>query len=113
MKAPYLNTCDQTGSVSELPVASGQLPSYQQLLDIAIDLSFPASDSPAISACSRCADEPFTFAFFFQAEDGIRDDLVTGVQTCVLPICCSNRLEQLQQQIAELRGQMEALSHQF
>src|SRR5947208_10691844 len=24
---------------------------------------------------------------FFQAEDGIRDDLVTGVQTCALPIC--------------------------
>src|SRR5207244_5873378 len=25
--------------------------------------------------------------FCFQAEDGIRDDLVTGVQTCALPIC--------------------------
>src|SRR5260364_171583 len=24
--------------------------------------------------------------FFFQAEDGIRDELVTGVQTCALPI---------------------------
>src|SRR5260364_188917 len=24
--------------------------------------------------------------FFFQAEDGRRDDLVTGVQTCALPI---------------------------
>src|SRR5207247_5446622 len=24
--------------------------------------------------------------FFFQAEDGIRDPLVTGVQTCALPI---------------------------
>src|SRR5256885_13210501 len=24
--------------------------------------------------------------FFFQAEDGIRDDKVTGVQTCALPI---------------------------
>src|SRR5205823_10522865 len=28
------------------------------------------------------------FFFFFQAEDGIRDKLVTGVQTCALPICC-------------------------
>src|SRR5258708_13230729 len=28
---------------------------------------------------------PVSF-FFFQAEDGIRDDLVTGVQTCALPI---------------------------
>src|SRR5438105_6273350 len=27
--------------------------------------------------------------FFFQAEDGIRDPLVTGVQTCALPISCS------------------------
>src|SRR2546421_8201567 len=25
--------------------------------------------------------------FFFQAEDGIRDLIVTGVQTCALPIC--------------------------
>src|SRR5699024_12619110 len=25
--------------------------------------------------------------FFFQAEDGIRDRNVTGVQTCALPIC--------------------------
>src|SRR5258708_34432273 len=28
----------------------------------------------------------FIVLFFFQAEDGIRDDLVTGVQTCALPI---------------------------
>src|SRR2546425_11143355 len=32
--------------------------------------------------CSSCV---FCF-FFFQAEDGIRDKLVTGVQTCALPI---------------------------
>src|SRR5688500_19340525 len=29
----------------------------------------------------------FVFVFFFQAEDGIRDYKVTGVQTCALPIC--------------------------
>src|SRR5256885_6933195 len=28
----------------------------------------------------------FVFGFFFQAEDGIRDYKVTGVQTCALPI---------------------------
>src|SRR5437762_6362443 len=28
----------------------------------------------------------FIFFFFFQAEDGIRDTSVTGVQTCALPI---------------------------
>src|SRR6266404_8539326 len=30
--------------------------------------------------------EIIVFFFFFQAEDGIRDKLVTGVQTCALPI---------------------------
>src|SRR2546422_9064718 len=30
----------------------------------------------------RCV---FVFFFFFQAEDGIRDVAVTGVQTCALP----------------------------
>src|SRR5687767_16030199 len=29
--------------------------------------------------------------FFFQAEDGIRDKLVTGVQTCALPISAFRR----------------------
>src|SRR5690349_24152516 len=34
------------------------------------------------------------FLFFFQAEDGIRDLYVTGVQTCALPIChrCTARV---------------------
>src|SRR2546426_6919022 len=31
--------------------------------------------------------------FFFQAEDGIRDYKVTGVQTCALPISPSNGAE--------------------
>src|SRR5262249_59784313 len=31
--------------------------------------------------------------FFFQAEDGIRDWSVTGVQTCALPICLRQRPE--------------------
>src|SRR3712207_9125691 len=30
--------------------------------------------------------------FFFQAEDGIRDIGVTGVQTCALPICAHTRV---------------------
>src|SRR5215217_5878644 len=33
------------------------------------------------------------FFFFFQAEDGIRDIGVTGVQTCALPICFEQELE--------------------
>src|SRR2546430_15412564 len=38
-----------------------------------------------MGACARC----FFVFFFFQAEDGIRDLTVTGVQTCALPICLS------------------------
>src|SRR2546421_354102 len=34
------------------------------------------------------------FFFFFQAEDGIRDLIVTGVQTCALPISHLSNLEQ-------------------
>src|SRR5437763_2581161 len=37
-----------------------------------------------LASCVFC----LTFFFFFQAEDGIRDTSVTGVQTCALPICC-------------------------
>src|SRR5690606_39947618 len=33
----------------------------------------------------------FCFFFFFQAEDGIRDFHVTGVQTCALPISSAKR----------------------
>src|SRR5438874_7992140 len=35
--------------------------------------------------CSQCIFY-YLFFFFFQAEDGIRDLYVTGVQTCALPI---------------------------
>jgi len=35
------------------------------------------------------SDVVFSFFFFFQAEDGIRDLIVTGVQTCALPILFS------------------------
>src|ERR1017187_4329163 len=35
----------------------------------------------------------FLCFFFFQAEDGIRDTSVTGVQTCALPITTANCAE--------------------
>src|SRR5256885_4901572 len=38
----------------------------------------------------------YIFFFFFQAEDGIRDYKVTGVQTCALPICLVTTLRTLQ-----------------
>src|SRR2546425_3653084 len=50
------------------------------------------SQSKSLSSCARTGRIssfsttcPLRF-FFFQAEDGIRDKLVTGVQTCALPI---------------------------
>src|SRR5256885_9844292 len=42
------------------------------------------------------------FAFFFQAEDGIRDYKVTGVQTCALPICAWMRRDLERAQAEEL-----------
>src|SRR2546428_4691931 len=36
------------------------------------------------------------FFFFFQAEDGIRDLIVTGVQTCALPIYVTDADQEFQ-----------------
>src|SRR5690348_17677687 len=45
--------------------------------------------------------------FFFQAEDGIRDGRVTGVQTCALPICrnflVSERGEELERKLSRIK----------
>src|SRR5258708_21434356 len=49
----------------------------------------------------RLADRIF---FFFQAEDGIRDDLVTGVQTCALPISAKRLRSRLLRLIARFRS---------
>src|SRR6266536_5964562 len=45
----------------------------------------PLAAEPAHLLCSDHG-QPTTPFFFFQAEDGIRAPLVTGVQTCALPI---------------------------
>src|SRR5437868_12112994 len=47
--------------------------------------------------------------FFFQAEDGIRDRNVTGVQTCALPI--SQRVDDVRRQLIErIEGVEEQLA---
>src|SRR2546425_13354398 len=46
--------------------------------------------------------------FFFQAEDGIRDKLVTGVQTCALPISVHIEESGVQAHISSLRDQRPA-----
>src|SRR5690348_7733747 len=48
------------------------------------------------------------FFFFFQAEDGIRDGRVTGVQTCALPIY---RLERRAGRV-EVDGRVAARGHE-
>src|SRR5438874_6531369 len=39
-----------------------------------------------LASVARCSISSSVLFFFFQAEDGIRDLYVTGVQTCALPI---------------------------
>src|SRR5437016_7695229 len=46
--------------------------------------------------------------FFFQAEDGIRDWSVTGVQTCALPIYSEGKISILNRSAEKLIGQSEA-----
>src|SRR2546429_5288145 len=42
----------------------------------------------SVRTCGRTGGRSLSgCVFFFQAEDGIRDVAVTGVQTCALPIC--------------------------
>src|SRR5438105_11756054 len=48
----------------------------------------------------------YFFFFFFQAEDGIRDPLVTGVQTCALPIFRTARAKGLSERAVLMRHAM-------
>src|SRR5882762_2113715 len=43
-------------------------------------------DGPIVKVNTSEGNWHGVFFFFFQAEDGIRDSSVTGVQTCALPI---------------------------
>src|SRR5271157_6396112 len=53
---------------------------------------------------------PNFFFFFFQAEDGIRDGHMTGVQTCALPISSSD-LHLTQHDVLETHGLSVLLFH--
>src|SRR2546430_6422882 len=70
-----------------------------ELLELALTHSSQAREMEAARAPDRVSDRVsdneqleflgdavLGFVFFFQAEDGIRDLTVTGVQTCALPI---------------------------
>src|SRR5256885_4207657 len=54
------------------------------------------------------ADDYSRLFFFFQAEDGIRDYKVTGVQTCALPICVTTTLIYLYVVPAKVAGKWSA-----
>src|SRR3989475_2364604 len=61
--------------------------------------------------CAKCTFFGSIRSFFFQAEDGIRDLTVTGVQTCALPIFVRHedrRLADLPAQREELALQLDA-----
>src|SRR5256885_12292389 len=62
--------------------------------------SFP----PFVGRLRHAVRRLFMF-FFFQAEDGIRDYKVTGVQTCALPICMkqSRQLVELAKNVQKKR----------
>src|SRR5256885_11534252 len=63
-----------------------------------------------VDLCGRKRDE---FVFFFQAEDGIRDYKVTGVQTCALPIYLETRgqrAESRDSRLGQCAGMSPALS---
>ena len=77
MKLNHLNL-----TVSNVPDAHRFLEKYFGLrgyngMEPREAMSFMSDDSGMLVAL---------FRFFFQAEDGIRDADVTGVQTCALPI---------------------------
>ena len=59
------------------------------------DLGIEMTITTSTSNVTKSAD-----TFFFQAEDGIRDTSVTGVQTCALPISA----------LADLSARREAFS---
>src|SRR2546430_5102928 len=46
------------------------------------------------------------FCFFFQAEDGIRDLTVTGVQTCALPIYQLPDIKKIRPDVAGVHSQV-------
>src|SRR5207253_3097672 len=50
------------------------------------------------------------YFFFFQAEDGIRDGHVTGVQTCALPICRLAQRGRHRDGVGDLRQRVARLS---
>src|SRR5256886_12746575 len=65
----------------------------------------PRIELPEQRDCARY-DDRHVF-FFFQAEDGIRDLTVTGVQTCALPISGPEEVDRSEADDTDLEGKGE------
>ena len=61
---------------------------HEMLYERGIDVKYAAKFSGSLVLCC-------VVFFFFQAEDGIRDHCVTGVQTCALPIFLNRKILEL------------------
>src|SRR2546430_610465 len=69
-----------------IPVIVTVHPDCIRELANAVDILLELQDWFEMLKCVIGKEISYFFFFFFQAEDGIRDLTVTGVQTCALPI---------------------------
>src|SRR5260221_10751163 len=60
--------------------------------------------SVVINSANRRSSVSPEMLFFFQAEDGIRDHCVTGVQTCALPILSIEPHVTISEMVKDLKG---------
>src|SRR2546429_2269706 len=75
---------NESPATLEKPRHSSSIPRTDALAQGAFE---PAHHRCAVATTrARAGPKDRTLFFFFQAEDGIRDVAVTGVQTCALPI---------------------------
>src|SRR2546430_11998559 len=65
------------------------------MINAIIDVAQAADRCAFYSTASLWVQRRVVHLFFFQAEDGIRDLTVTGVQTCALPIFLAEQSEAL------------------
>src|SRR5205823_5383788 len=85
--APVLQTSQSTSSTLYFDSLTVNAGNGGFLHCIQMDTSVNAANQVVSVGADIAFDaDPKFFVFFFQAEDGIRDKLVTGVQTCALPI---------------------------
>src|SRR2546429_1673045 len=76
--------------------------SANRLIRVATKGKSAATGGVSLSSCGRSG------FFFFQAEDGIRDVAVTGVQTCALPICVQSLDDAILPRLGRLHDQRGA-----